>query len=55
MKELLTKTFWQDVKRTFDDARADTMAKSVDSQAADVPAPLEATQVSGTPPEGDVP
>ncbi len=24
MKELLTKKFWQDVKRTFDEARAET-------------------------------
>jgi hypothetical protein len=33
MKELLTKKFWQDVKKTFDEAREETAANSGDSQA----------------------
>jgi hypothetical protein len=40
MKELLTKTFWRDVKRTFDEARADTIQKSGNSHTA-VPAELK--------------
>ena len=31
MKELLTKKFWQDVKNTFDEARADTNPTGEDS------------------------
>jgi|HubBroStandDraft_3_1064219.scaffolds.fasta_scaffold275039_2 hypothetical protein len=33
MKELLTKKFWQDVKKTFDEARDETTGNSGDSQA----------------------
>ena len=36
MKELLTKKFWRDVKKTFDQARDETPPKSEDSQAAAV-------------------
>jgi hypothetical protein len=47
-------TFWQDVKRTFDEARADTIPTIGDSQAAEVPAPPESTQASSTTSEGDI-
>jgi hypothetical protein len=56
MKELLTKKFWRDVKKTFDEARADTISSSGDSSAASpaevkpeadparkIPAPADAT------------
>jgi hypothetical protein len=33
MKELLTKKFWQDVKKTFDEAREETAPNSEDSRA----------------------
>ena len=33
MKEILSKKFWQDVKKTFDDARAETPPTNADSQA----------------------
>lgn len=50
MKELLTKKFWQDVKKTFDDAQQDVAPKQeelpqpsedppVDASAGDVPSP----------------
>jgi hypothetical protein len=56
MKELLTKTFWQDVKRTFDEARAETIPTIGDSQAPEVSAPPESTQGSGTiTPDADIP
>jgi len=32
MKELWSKTFWRDVKRTFDEARADTIPAAENSQ-----------------------
>ena len=34
MKELLTKKFWRDVKKTFDDAREEVTPNSGDSRAA---------------------
>ena len=34
MKELLTKKFWLDVKKTFDEAREEATPNQVDSQAA---------------------
>jgi hypothetical protein len=34
MKELLSKKFWHDVKKTFDEARAETGPQSDDSPAA---------------------
>ena len=37
MKELLSKKFWQDVKKTFDEARAEAPANSADSQPAEIP------------------
>jgi hypothetical protein len=33
MKELLSKKFWRDVKKTFDEAREDTISDSGDSTA----------------------
>ena len=56
MKELLTKKFWLDVKKTFDEAREESPnsgdspaaspagAKSKGSEASEVPLPPEATQ-----------
>jgi hypothetical protein len=56
MKELLTKKFWRDVKKTFDEARVESpnsgdspaaspaSAKSKSSEAGEVPPPPEATQ-----------
>jgi hypothetical protein len=55
MKELLTKKFWRDVKKTFDEAREESPsgdslaaspagAKSKGSEASEVPPPPEATQ-----------
>jgi hypothetical protein len=50
MKELLTKKFWQDVKKTFDEAREETAPHSGDAQAvsageaADRPPQPEATR-----------
>jgi hypothetical protein len=56
MKELLTKKFWRDVKKTFDEAREETTLNSGASQAvspgeakyevreaAEIPTPSEAT------------
>jgi len=34
MKELITKEFWRDVKRTFEEAREEATPNSGDSQAA---------------------
>ncbi|MGD0299444.1 MAG: hypothetical protein ABSE86_20265 [Bryobacteraceae bacterium] len=34
MKELLTKKFWQDVRKTFDEARAETTPNPPDPQVA---------------------
>ena len=34
MKEILTKKFWRDVKKTFDEARADTTSKIGESPGA---------------------
>jgi hypothetical protein len=48
MKELLTKKFWRDVKKTFEEARAETTPKSGDSQAA---SPLDAKPSAGKPAE----
>jgi hypothetical protein len=44
MKEVLTKKFWRDVKKTFDEARAETPPKSEDSPAA---VPAEAKSETG--------
>jgi hypothetical protein len=56
MKELLTKKFWRDVKKTFDEAREESPnsgdspaaspagAKSKGSEVSEVPLPPEATQ-----------
>ena len=59
MKEVLTKKFWRDVKKTFDEARADTTSKIGESlgasaveakpqaiSAAEIPEPPEANQSS---------
>lgn len=52
MKELLTKTFWQDIKRTFDEARAETIPTSGDTQAAspvEVKSDIDPSQVPSAP------
>ena len=59
MKEVLTKKFWLDVKKTFDEARADTTSKIGESPGAPaveakpqdisttkIPEPPEASQSS---------
>ena len=48
MKELLTKKFWLDVKKTFDEAREESPPK-----ANDVPAPAESKppQITSKPDE----
>jgi hypothetical protein len=37
VKELLSKKFWQEVKKTFDEARAEPPANSADSQPPEIP------------------
>jgi len=57
MKELLSKKFWQDVKKTFDEARApETTQKSGTAQPA-VPAEANAkdNQAVETPPKATHP
>lgn len=39
MKEVLTKKFWQDVKKTFDEARQDSGPDQIESKAPTEPAP----------------
>jgi hypothetical protein len=46
MKELWSKTFWRDVKKTFDEARADTIPALRDPQAG---LPAEAKTNDGPP------
>jgi hypothetical protein len=38
MKEVLSKKFWQDVKKTFDEAKAEPVAENSDKAAPDKPA-----------------
>jgi len=57
MKELLTKTFWRDVKKTFDAARAGTTPGTENSQATipdDAKTDMSPTQVP-SPPEAPKP
>ena len=49
MKELLTKKFWLDVKKTFDEARADTTPHSEESTAPD----RAEVKPDASPPEAD--
>jgi hypothetical protein len=42
MKELLSKKFWQDVKKTFDEAREETL--STPTETAVIPPPPEAAK-----------
>jgi hypothetical protein len=49
MKELLTKKFWRDVKKTFDEAREDTTPRSAGSTASD----RAELKPDGSPPEAD--
>jgi hypothetical protein len=49
VKELLSKKFWQDVKKTFDEARAEAPANSADSQPAEIPPALPDNQGDVTP------
>jgi hypothetical protein len=44
MKEVLTKRFWQDLKKTFDEAKEDSPAKSNDSEAPDETQPNDETR-----------
>jgi hypothetical protein len=52
MKELLTKKFWRDVKKTFDDARAETPPRS---EPTAIPAPVkpEEAPAPAAPPAAD--
>jgi hypothetical protein len=52
MKELLTKKFWRDVQKTFDDARAETTATNEDPK---VVSPAEAEPELGPAAETPVP
>lgn len=44
MKEVLTKSFWQGLKKTFDEAREDSPAKLTDSEAPDQTEPNDDTR-----------
>jgi len=54
MKELLTKKFWLDVKKTFDEARAEPVPASAASNAA-LPARQETGAEAASPPSGSDP
>jgi hypothetical protein len=43
MKEILTKRFWQNVKKTFDEALEDSPPKSGDSAVPELPPSPEAS------------
>lgn len=50
MKEVLTKQFWRDVKKTFDDARAETPRHDRDaSPPSDPPSPAAKPTTGRTP------
>ena len=49
MKELLTKKFWRDVKKTFDEAREETTPNSGDSQAVAGEAKYKGSEAADTP------
>ena len=57
MKEVLTKRFWRDVKKTFDDARQGTLPKDSDSSppAGKKPDPFAPAETPPQEPPGGAP
>ena len=48
MKELMTKKFWQDVRKTFEEAQQDVEPKKQEEEASTIESPPEATNAGGS-------